>query len=266
MGGKKTGGMNVYIRDMAQELGARGIEVDIFTRRVSRDQPEISKALGPRVRVIAVNAGPLSPLSPDEVYPYLSQFAAGVIAYATRKDAPYDILYSHYWLSGWVAHKLNEVWNTPFIHMFHTLGQMKRRIGAGNTALPDVRIAVETQIVSWAERIIAATPAEQEQLLWLYRADRRKIDIIPPGFDASRFQPLSQREARERLGLASDVNLILFVGRIEPLKAVDTLIESVALLVEQRPELGSKTQLAIIGGDLEDTNDSEMNRLRSMVE
>lgn len=267
LGGKKTGGMNVYVRELAKQLGESGIGVDIFTRRSEPDLPEIDTSIGMNVRVVHVNCGPKVPLNPDDVYPHLSQFAAGVIAFSTKYHVSYDIVYSHYWLSGWVAHKLKEVWNTPIVHMFHTLGHMKNRISSSSSQpmLPDVRVRVETQIVEWADRIIAATPAEHSQLLWLYRADRRKIEIVPPGVDAEHFHPIPQAEAKAKLGIDEATRLFLFVGRIEPLKAVDTIIEAVDIVWRDRPELIKGSLLAIIGGDPEDPCDAELNRLQRLA-
>lgn len=264
LGGKKTGGMNVYVRELARELARRGIEVDIFTRRSAPNTPEIDTSLGEGVRVITIPAGPVQPMDPDAIFPHLSQFAAGIIAYVTRTQRQYDVIYSHYWLSGWVAHKLKEVWKTPFVHMFHTLGHMKNRIGTGPVSIPDVRITVETQIVSWADRIIAATPAEHAQLLWLYRADRRKITIVPPGVDPQRFRPIPQPEAKAQLNIPDKDKLLLFVGRIEPLKAVDTILEALKLIKIENPDLLTSTRCAIIGGDPDSSADTELTRLREL--
>jgi D-inositol-3-phosphate glycosyltransferase len=132
----------------------------------------------------------------------------------------------------------------------------------GGLKLPDTRINVETQIMNWADRIVAATPAERSQLLWLYRADKRKIAIVPPGVDAERFRPVERNEARKLLGIAPDEKLLLFVGRIEPLKAVDTILEAVSLLKQKEPEALYGTKLAIIGGNPQDlANNQELARL-----
>lgn len=265
LGGKKTGGMNVYIREFAQELARRGIAVDIYTRRDAPDLPDIDYSLGENVRVIHLLAGPVQYLDPNNVYDYLSQFTAALIAFTTRHGIAYDLIYAHYWLSGWVANKLKEVWGTPFVQMFHTLGHMKHRIGSGQPRLPDTRITVETQIVKWADCIIAATPAEQTQLLWLYRADRRKIVIAPPGVDAVRFRPQSREVARKQLGIDLDCHWLLFVGRIEPLKAVDTILEAIAILRKDQPSLTDRLCLAVIGGDPSDVTDVELTRLQNLA-
>lgn len=266
MGGKKTGGMNVYIRELAQELGSRGIAVDIFTRRSSFDEPEIDNGIGENVRVIYVTAGPVQSLKPDEIYPYLSQFTARVMAFTTRKNVKYDIVYSHYWLSGWVGQKLKESWGIPFVHMFHTLGQMKQRILSHNSILPDQRIRTEVDIVAWADRIIAATPAEHSQLIWLYRTNRRKIQIVPPGVNTERFYPTSQLAAKRALGLDSRHKILLFVGRIEPLKAIDSIINALDVIKHDAPDVLEQTRFIVIGGDPNDTQDNEMQRLRKLTE
>lgn len=265
-GGKKAGGMNIYVREIAQEFASRGIIVDIFTRKTSESQPYIDQTLGTNVNVVHVKAGPIAPLDPDDVYPYLSEFSASVIAYTTKYQVVYPLIYSHYWLSGWVANKLKEVWGTPFIQMFHTLGEMKNRITSGAPRLPDLRIAEEMRIVAWADMIIAATEAEHYQLLWLYRADRRKIVIVPPGVDAQQFYPISHTNAQVKLGFDKDKRLFLFVGRIEPLKAVDTIIEAVSLIKRECPPLAPLFQVAIVGGDPNDNNDQEMVRLKAFVD
>lgn len=266
LGGKKTGGMNVYVRELAQELGRRGIAIDIFTRRAAPDAPEIDYSLGENVRVIHIPAGGPQPLNPEEVYCHLTQFTSGVIAFTTRFDLKYDLIYSHYWLSGCVAHSLKQVWGIPFVQMFHTLGHMKNRIVPGNVSmLPDVRITTETQIVQWADRIVAATPAEQAQLLWLYRAARRKIVIASPGVNTHRFHPMPIDEAKSRLNIPQNTNLLLFVGRIEPLKAVDTIIEALDIIWSDHPEVLETIRLGIIGGNPNDPADPEISRLKNMV-
>jgi D-inositol-3-phosphate glycosyltransferase len=266
LGGKKTGGMNVYIRELAQELGKRGIAIDIFTRRTSAEEPLIDLTLGEHVRVIYLTAGPTQPLSPEEQFAYLSEFTARLMAFATRQNIQYDIVYSHYWLSGWVAQKLKEAWGTPFVQMFHTLGQMKQRITQHLPFMPDQRINMEMQLVQQADCLVAATAAEQTQLIWLYRANRKKIEIIPPGVNIDRFRPIATEEARQRTGLEKNCRVLLFVGRIEKLKAVDTIIEALYQLYQMDPELLRGVCCAIIGGNPHDNDDVEMHHLKTLVE
>jgi D-inositol-3-phosphate glycosyltransferase len=265
MGGKKTGGMNVYVRELASELGARGIQVDIFTRRSHFSEPEVDNSLGDNVRVIYLQAGDVIPMSPDDIYPHIQEFTAHLMAFNIRDNSQYDVVYSHYWLSGLVAAKLKEAWGIPFVQMFHTLGQMKQRIVQNPAYMSNQRIVSETEIIALADRIIAATPAEHAQLLWLYRARRQKVEIIPPGVNISRFQPTTRERACQQLDLNSETNLLLFVGRIEPLKAVDTIIEALYYLRQEQPDVAQKVQFAVIGGDPDDRCDLEMQRLKTLT-
>ncbi len=265
MGAAKTGGMNVYIRELAHELGKQGYLVDIFTRRSSPLEPNVDSAIGENVRVIYLHAGQLLPLSPDEQYPHLSEFTANLMSFATLENLHYDIVYSHYWLSGWVAAKLKEAWGIPFLHMFHTLGHMKKRIMLNSHYQPDRRIMTELHVLQWADRIIAATPAEQAQLRWLYRANRKQIVVIPPGVNTHHFQNgIKPAEARQALGIKPESNMLLFVGRIEPLKAVDTILEALHVLRDKAPALLTKLHFMIVGGDPDSTGDREMARLQEL--
>lgn len=265
MGGNKTGGMNVYIRELTQELGKQGYMIDVFTRRSSEFEPEVDFGIGENVRVIYLDAGPAAPLTPDEHYPYLSEFTSNLIAYTILHNIQYDVIYSHYWLSGWVAAKLKETWGVKFVHMFHTLGHMKKRIQANQHYSPDIRIQTEASVTGWADKIIAATPAEQSQLLWLYRADRRKIIIIPPGVNTHHFQEIvTNIEAKRQLGIDENANMLLFVGRIEPLKAVDTILQALYVMRERAPQLLKNLSFTIVGGDPNSVKDDEMQRLQDM--
>lgn len=265
MGGKKTGGMNVYIRNLAQEFDRRGLSVDIFTRYTGSEAVQIDHSLGNNVRVIYIEAGGRRPLNPDDIYPYLSEFVAGIIAFGMEQNIVYDLIYSHYWLSGWVANCLKNAWGIPFVQMFHTLGLMKNRVATGS-ASPLQRIQTEMKIVEWADRVIAATPAEQAQLRWLYRMNRRKISVISPGVDLNQFHPVSTSNARSRLKIPADTAMFLFVGRLEPLKGVDTVLEAFALISRQQPDTFRHMRFIIVGGNPADPMDSEMQRLQAMVD
>ncbi len=267
LGGKKTGGMNVYIRDLSLELGRRGIYVDIYTRIAEPEQPRIV-VMGDTVRVIHVSAGPPRFLGSSTIYPHLPEFITGVLAFAAAQRVQYDVIYSHYWLSGWVAHELRAQWHVPVVQMFHTLGRMKNRIAQDPGQVEaDIRIFTETDTISWADRLIAATPAERAQLLWLYRADRRKIEIVPPGVDLDRFAPVDKADAKRQIGIPEDDRLLLFVGRIEPLKGVDNILRAVALLHERQPALLRDVCAVVIGGNVEDAApDDEITRLMALRE
>jgi D-inositol-3-phosphate glycosyltransferase len=263
LGGKKTGGMNVYVRELAREFGRRGIEVDVFTRSQDPCIPHINETLGYNARVIHLPTGPAAPLDPDDVFPYIPEFVKNAIAFADAEGLGYDVIYSHYWLSGVAAHDLREAWNAPVVQMFHTLGRMKDRIAYKSDKYTE-RDLHEADIISWADRLIAATPAERAQMLWLYNARRHPIEIVPPGVDLRRFAPRPAQDAKARIGLATDQKMMLFVGRIEPLKAVDTILEALALLKAEQPELLQNFVLNIIGGDLNDSTNAEMERIQQM--
>ena len=266
MGGKKTGGMNVYVRKLAQEMGRRGIAVDIFTRRTSLALPSVDHTLGDNVQVIYISAGDDRSLTPNEMFDYLPEFTKGVIAFTTRHNISYSLIYSHYWLSGWVAHELKQLWGIPFVHMFHTLGQMKNRIpSASQDKINNQRVRTETQIAEWADSIVAATQAEFAQLRWLYRVSRRKIAIVSPGVDIEQFYPMPGEIAKAHLHISKKTNLLLYVGRIEPLKAVDTVIQALAIIRDRQPGIFRNLCFTVVGGNPADPCDTELIRLQSLV-
>jgi D-inositol-3-phosphate glycosyltransferase len=265
LGGKKTGGMNVYVRDLSRELGRRGIKVDVFTRSQNPCIPHINEMLGENARVIHIPTGPETPLDPDQVYAHLPEFVDNVLAFVEREGIRYDLIYSHYWLSGVAAHELRAAWGVPVAQLFHTLGLMKDRIAREPAERPiGIRALAETDIMSWADRVIALTPAEEAQMLWLYRANRRRIEVVPPGVDLSRFRPIPPESAKQAIGLPADQRMLLFVGRIEPLKGVDTIFEAMALIRRDTPRLLDNLCLTIIGGSPDDPagDNAEMERLK----
>lgn len=269
LGGKKTGGMNVYVRDLSRELGRLGIQVDVFTRSQDDCQPRIKHDLGYGARVIHVPAGPERPIPVAEIGRYLDEFTAGVLQFAAEEDAHYDLIHSHYWLSGLVAEKLRNAWPYgPIVQMFHTLGRMKNRIAlTADERAPQERIDGEHHVIAIADRIVIATPAEQAQLNWLYGADMGREVIIPPGVDLERFHPIRAQVAKAHVGIPTDDQNIIFAGRIEPLKGIDTLLQAMAHLQAHHPDAMRGVCVAIIGGDpWADTPDEEMARLQEMRE
>jgi D-inositol-3-phosphate glycosyltransferase len=268
LGGKDTGGMNVYVRDLTRELGRMGVHVDVFTRSQDEHVPHVLHDLGYGNRVVHVPAGPEQPLPKQQLAEYIPQFVDGIKTFASEKNIHYDIIHSHYWMSGVAARQLKKDWGVPVAHMFHTLGEMKNRIARTPEEKEGIyRLSGERQVLKSVDRIIAATPAEQAQLIWLYKANPEKISIIPPGVDLEHFYPIPKDEAREYIGISADERMILFVGRIERLKGVDTLIRAVSTLHLNGNSLGHPVYLSIIGGDpsasLQDM-DTEMARLQTL--
>ncbi len=269
LGGKETGGMNVYVRDLTQELSRRGIEVDVYTRSQDPTTPRI-QPLGEHGRVIQVKAGPERPYNKNLIFNHLAEFEAGVEAQVQTDQIKYDIIYAHYWLSGLVAHSLRRVWDIPIMQMFHTLAEMKNRVAQTPAERePDQRVNCESEVMRFVDRLIAATPLEKNQMTWLYGATPNKIAIVPPGVDLDRFKPLDQRRARQHLDVSPDHQMILFVGRIQPLKGIDTLIKALAILKMREPAIAQNVCVAIIGGDpnpdseLERTEFERLNSLRA---
>jgi D-inositol-3-phosphate glycosyltransferase len=269
LGGKKTGGMNVYVRDLSRALARRGIAVDVFTRSEDDCQPAVRHDLGFGARVIHIAAGPERPIPVAEIADYLDEFVAGVLAFVLEEDLQYDLIHSHYWMSGLVAEKLRSRWNgLPLIQMFHTLGHMKNRIALSDKERASkARIEGENRVIDLADAIVAATPAEHAQLQWLYGADMSKVVTIPPGVDLERFSPVPKQLAKQKVGIPDEHRNILFAGRIEPLKGVDTLLKAIALIQRRRPEAVRDVCVAIIGGDpWNDNPDDEMARLQQLRE
>lgn len=248
LGGKDTGGMNVYVRELTRQLGQMGVHVDVFTRSQDDHVPHVLHELGYGNRVVHVPAGPEHPIPKEDLANYIPQFVEGVKSFACEKGIQYDVIHSHYWLSGIAAAALSDIWEgTPVVHMFHTLGEMKNRIARTDEEREgEYRIEGERQVLRRVDRVIAATIAEVTQLRFLYKANASKLVVIPPGVDVSHFYPIPADEAKMYVGLKPEDRMVLFVGRIEPLKGLDTLIEAMSNLQLEEKQ---RVHLAIIGGD-----------------
>ena len=268
LGGKDTGGMNVYVREVTRYLGRCGVHVDVYTRSQDEHVPHVLHDLGYGNRVVHIPAGPEVPLPKEELAAYLTEFAEGIRRFAAEKGIHYDLIHSHYWMSGIAAERLKAEWQVPVVHMFHTLGMMKNRIARSPAEMEgEYRVNGERRVLQVADRIIAPTLAEQSQLHFLYKADDSKIVIIPPGVDTSRFYPIPMEEARESIGIPLDDRMLLFVGRIEPLKGLETLIRAIGLMNDQGVQCQVPHYLAVVGGDPAASGENisdEMARLQSL--
>lgn len=268
LGGKDTGGMNVYVRELTRFLGQAGIHVDVFTRSQDEHVPHVLHDLGYGNRVVHIPAGPEHPLPKSELAAHLPQFIEGILDFSEHRGLQYDLVHSHYWMSGIAGGELKQLWNVPMVHMFHTLGAMKNRVArAAHEAEGSYRLEGEQRVIDLADRIIAATPAEVNQMQSHYRVDNGKISVIPPGVDTGHFYPIHPDEAKAAIGVPLDARMLLFVGRIEPLKGIDTLLKAIAKMREECVRDLCPYYLAIIGGDPEDavTNpDSEIARMQRL--
>jgi D-inositol-3-phosphate glycosyltransferase len=244
-----AGGLNVYVVELARRLARRSIEVDVFTRARSSRQPAVLE-LEPGVAVRHVVAGPYGPVDKTELPAHNCSFAAGVLrAEARREPGWYDVVHSHYWLSGQVGALLTRRWNVPFVHTMHTMAKVKNSaLAEGDDPEPVERILGERQVVAAADRLVANSDAEAQELVRLYGADPECVATVHPGVDLAAFSPGDQGRARVRLGLRPADAVLLFAGRVQPLKAPDVLIHAAAALLRARPELRERLVVAIVGG------------------
>jgi D-inositol-3-phosphate glycosyltransferase len=291
LGGKDTGGMNVYVREVARELARRNIAVDVFTRRQSAQTLRIDPRIAPNARVIHVPAGPEAPVPKRDLPKYVRAFTEWMCRFVTEDDrsqttddnlanrssivgrpSSYDVIHSNYWLSGLVADSLRQCWGTRFAHTFHTLAELKNQIAQRPEERESAeRVEAERRLCSMADLLTAATKLEQQQLTHFYGAATARIRIVPPGVDIDRFHPIEQSYAKSVIGVPADCRLVLFAGRIEPLKGIDTLFRAIALLrdrarcsalLRERPLC-----VAIIGGDPSEAGrreNGEMARLHAL--
>jgi D-inositol-3-phosphate glycosyltransferase len=259
LGQNGNGGLNVYVREVASAFSDRGIATDIFTRRQSEDDPAI-ESLAPLSRVIYLAAG--RSLDKYSLYNEVPGFAEAIRAFAEKERIQYDLLYSHYWLSGEVACLLRPRMAAGWAHIAHTLGLVKNRtLASGARPEPALRIRVEGEIAQQADLLIASTTDEADDLVRSYKADPEHIYVVPPGIDLATFRPLDRAEARSKIGYGGG-RLLLFVGRLERLKGVDVAIKALALLRDREHD---DLRLIVLGEDVRDGEESEKERLKAVA-
>ncbi|MTD16151.1 D-inositol-3-phosphate glycosyltransferase [Nakamurella sp. YIM 132087] len=242
-----AGGMNVYVAQTARRLAQRGIEVEIFTRATSSGQLPVEPAW-PGVTVRHVIAGPFEGLDKEDLPGQLCSFTAGALrAEARQEPGFYDLVHSHYWLSGQVGYLLRDRWGVPLVHSAHTLAKVKNiALAAGDAPEPKGRLIGEEQVVVEADRLIANTDVEATQLMELYGAAPEKVDVVAPGVDTDVFSPGDRLAARAELGIGADELVLAFAGRIQPLKAPDVLVRAAAVLAHRHPD--RRWRVVIVGG------------------
>ncbi|PJJ57118.1 D-inositol-3-phosphate glycosyltransferase [Mumia flava] len=242
-----AGGMNVYVLELARRLAARSVEVEIFTRATSSSQPPIVEAL-PGVLVRHVAAGPFENLDKHALPSQMCTFVRDVLRVEASHPAGwFDAVHSHYWLSGQVGMVARDRWGVPLVHSMHTMAKVKNAyLAAGDCAEPVGRVAGEQQLVECSDRLIANTQDEARQLVELYGAGADQVEVVHPGVDLDRFRPRPRPEARRELGLDDDADVILFAGRIQPLKAPDVVLEAAARMIHGGRR--DRTVVAVVGG------------------
>ena len=253
LGSRYTGGMNIYIRNTATELIKQGHRVDIFTCSHKNDHDCRLEFDGHHINLIHIEAEDFTTISQANLDAHVSELCRAVINYSVANSLHYDIIQSHYWLSGMVGEKLKHIWSVPHATMFHTLGLIKNETSLGKIE-PQYRIIKERSIISSCDLIVASTAIEKKSLMDKYDAEETKISVIPCGVNPALFRPLNKQTAREICGL-SDQDILLFVGRSDPVKGLDNLLKAISLLKRHKD-----LHLIIIGGD-----DSSMSEVRQTI-
>lgn len=249
-----AGGMNVYIQQLARELGRSDNSIDIFTRRTSQHAPSIVQ-LTPQVRVVNINAGPSTRIHKLDLYQYLPDYIQSIDEFQRSEKIHYDVLHSHYWLSGVAAMQLVGQWDVPHITMLHTLAHTKQ-LAHFNDTEPSMRLEMERRLIQRVDGIIASTDDECTQIIRHYGATPGKVQVIPCGIDLKLFKPHNQQQARIKLGLVHRDPVLLFVGRLDPFKGPDLLLRSAAMMQQ-------KVQILIVGG--KSAKDKERQQLNELA-
>ncbi len=251
--------MNVYVRELGRALAARGVAVDIFTRRQSTDVPDVVE-YSPGARVIHIDAGPHRHVDKYDVLDYLPDFACGVQRFRALMGVSYDLIHSHYWLSGRLGLLFADHWGVPLVSTFHTLAQLKNRVAESAAEREQtVRYEIERRTMAGSDRVVALTAIDRQQILRHY-ATHSPIDVIPGGVDLNRFSPMPRGQARAALGLAPHQKILLFVGRIQRLKGLEVLVRAFARLGDL------DARLLVVGGQPGTSPESrEIARLQHLV-
>ena len=257
-----AGGMNVYINELAETMAERGVDVTVFTRRADEVTPEVT-AVRPGYQVVHIPAGPAAPLSMAEMPNHVAEFTDGTLKWIDAEGLRPDVLHSHYWLSGWSGVLLKEALGAPLANSFHTLGKVKDLARRDDEpASSPTRTLTEEEVIARSDCVIASTPHEFDDLLEHYGASPERLCTSPPGLDHDRFRPGDRSEARRWLGLQPQVPLVLFIGRIQALKAVDVAIDA---LDQIGPIDGFLPELLVVGGPSGSHGNDELAKLEKQV-
>jgi D-inositol-3-phosphate glycosyltransferase len=269
-GAWETGGMNVYIRELSHHLSNQGVEADVFTR-LQGAEPNMVVPFAEHARVVHVPAGPARYLPKEQVVGHLAEFICNMREFVAREEALYNVVHSHYWLSGRVAGYFKNAWRVPMVAMFHTLAELKNQVSlSADEWEADVRFGIERLTVATADQVVASTPVDSGHLESYYGADTERVSIVPCGVDLDQFQPGSRTRARQGLGFG-DEPLVLFVGRIQQLKGIDVLLRATAILAARAESAQTRPpRIVIVGGrpsgESDDPEARELGRLKALAQ
>ncbi len=262
IGKDAAGGQNVYVRQVGEALAKLGWQVDMFTRKCHPDDASIVEH-APHCRTIRLVAGPEIYIPRDELFPYMPEFVTAFRKFQQQEGTNYPLIHTHYWMSGWIGLQLKQLQNAQLIHTYHSLGAVKYRSIAEIPAIAKTRLNVECDLLERSGCVVATSPQERDDLRQLVSQSGR-VEIVPCGTDVDNFQPLSKTEARQKLGLDRDERIVLYVGRFDPRKGIETLVRACERLTHQ-PE-SPKFRLVIVGGsDPAAADGNERARIEGIV-
>ena len=261
LGGVDSGGQNVYVAELAKHLASAGYQIDIFTRREDQNQPYIAHWL-PGIRVIHIEAGPAICIAKEELLQYMPQFTKNMSSFIRTEQINYEVIHANFWMSGLVACDLKEILHIPFVITFHALGYVRKLYQKDVDKFPACRIDVEKHVAANADVIIAECPQDREDLINYYGANAQKITIIPCGFSKKEFYPVDKAEARKKLGLDPDADIILQLGRMVPRKGIDNVIRAAAKLKDNNKPL----KLLVVGGDTDIPDPEKSPELKRLMD
>lgn len=263
IGREEAGGQNVYVREVGEALCKLGWQVDMFTRKTHADDATIVQHSS-HCRTIRLKAGPEEFVHRDQVFQYMPEFVEAFQKFQAKDGANYPLIHTNYWMSAWVGLQLKQSHNVQLVHTYHSLGAVKYQAVAQRPAIADIRAAIERQILEQADCVVATSPQEQEYLRSLI-SPNGYIEVIPCGTNVETFHQMSRSKARTQLGFSADEQIVLYVGRFDPRKGIETLVRAFAQLQAQS-EPDAPLRLVIVGGSEPGQLDGEEHdRIEQMV-
>lgn len=249
LGSSEAGGQNVYVYELSRALGRRGWLVDVFTRWDSKTKGQIVN-FGKNVRVIRIKAGPLKFIEKNDLFKLLPEFLADLILFIKKEKINYSLIHGHYYFSGWLGAELKRIYHIPLVETFHSLGFIKKQYYLAKDPSPDNRLEIEKMTMRACDKIISTSDSEKKQMIRHYGASANKIQVIPAGVNLQRFKPVDKNYSRRKIGYSTKDKIILFVGRIEKRKGIDTLIEALPKTAKKLGQAEAKNiKLIIVGGN-----------------